>query len=155
MVDLQARTLERVTHSLAGGDIDAAVLDGPTISADGGRVAFASFAGNLFFGDANQRADAFVASRLPDLGAEPAARDITGGAGSTIEFDREGPRIGLRAKPRAGGKIVLTVSVPGAGWRQGGRRGRSRQAAQAAHPGHRRPAPGGTRAARCASCCDR
>ena len=67
VVDLQERTFERVTQSSAnGGDTDGAVLDGATISADGNRVAFVSFAGNLFRGDANQRPDAFVATRQPD-----------------------------------------------------------------------------------------
>lgn len=125
VVDLQERTLERVTRSLAGGDIDASVLDGPTISADGSRIAFASFAGNLFHGDANQRADAFVATRLPDVGAGEPALDLTGGAGSTVEVDREGPRIGVRARPRPDGTVVLSVSVPAAGGVKAVARGRA------------------------------
>ena len=115
VVDLQSRTLERITRSRTGGDIDASVLDGPTISADGERVAFASFAGNLFFGDANQRADAFVVTRRPDAEGEPLPQDVTGGSGATIEVDREGPRIAVRAKSKADGTVVLTVSVPAAG----------------------------------------
>jgi hypothetical protein len=115
VVDLQNRTLERVARSTGGGDIDADVQNGITLSANGDRVAFTSFAGNLFFGDANQRPDAFVSTRRPD----PASGAAAGGASadtatSTIESDR-GPQIGARASSRAGGLIVLTVSVPAAG----------------------------------------
>lgn len=116
VVDLEQRTLERVTRSYAGGDIDADVQTGVTLSADGSRVAFASFAGNLFFGDANQRSDAFVATRLPDAGAGPpegtANKD---GLAGTIEVDGGGPQIGLRAQSRSDGAVLLTVSVPAAG----------------------------------------
>lgn len=116
VVDLHSRTLERVTHSLSGGDIDASVLDGPTISADGERVAFSSFAGNLFFGDANQRADAFVATRQLDPEGGPPEEGLgEGGPDATIEVGQEGPQIGVRAKSRPGGAILLTVSVPAAG----------------------------------------
>lgn len=116
VVDLQEMTLERVTHSFTGGDIDASVLDGPTLSADGERVAFASFAGNLFFGDANQRADAFVVERFPDQGEElPPEPPGAGGPAGSIEVDRDGPRIAARAKSKPGGVILLTVSVPAAG----------------------------------------
>lgn len=116
VVDLQARTLERATHSTSGGDIDGDVQEGVAISADGSRVAFTSFAGDLFFGDANRRADAFVATRQPDPGAIPLPRPPgADGPAGTIEVDREGPQIGVRAKSKAGGVIVLTVSAPAAG----------------------------------------
>lgn len=116
VVDLQERTLDRVTRSADDGDIDASVLNGPTISADGTRVAFASFAGNLLFGDANQRADAFVAERRPEEGTQPPPP--APGAGlpdATIESSRGGPRIRARAIARPHGLIALTVSVPAAG----------------------------------------
>jgi hypothetical protein len=116
VVDLQDRTLERVTHSFTGGDIDADVLNGVTLSADAERVAFVSFAGNLFFGDANKRTDAFVATRLPDPDPVPPEGGPGGeGPDATIEVDRGGPQIGVRAKSRPGGEILLTVSVPAAG----------------------------------------
>jgi len=116
VVDLASRTLERVAHSFAGGDVDAGVLEGATISNEGARVAFASFAGDLFFGDANQRADAFVATRQPDPGAAPLEEGLgKGGPAGTIAVDREGPQIGVRAQSKAGGAILLSVSVPAAG----------------------------------------
>ncbi len=116
MVDRQARTLERVVHSFSGADSDAGVTEGASISADGNVVAFASFAGNLFHGDSNQRADAFVATRVPDPDGGPPEKGLDdSGPDGTVEFDREGPRIAVRARSRPGGVVVLTVSVPAAG----------------------------------------
>ncbi len=115
VVDLQERTLDRVTRTYSGGDIEADVENGATLSSDGARVAFTSFAGSLFYGDANQRADAFVAERQPEEGTgEPPLRPGSGGP-STIESDAGGPRIGVRARSKPGGTILLTVSVPAAG----------------------------------------
>ncbi len=114
VVDLAAGTIERVAHSVSGGDIDAGVQDGVSISADGSRVAFTSFAGNLFRGDANQRADAFLATAVPEAGEGVAPPPPPGGA-SSITVERAGPRVGVRAKAKPGGVVVLTVSVPAAG----------------------------------------
>jgi hypothetical protein len=115
-VDLQSHTLERVSHSYSGGDPDAGAVEGATISAGGSRIAFASFAGNLLFGDANQRPDAFVATRRPDSGSGPAGGGPgAGGPAATIEEDRGGPQLGVRAKSVADGTVILTVSVPAAG----------------------------------------
>ncbi len=101
--------------SSEGGDTNGDVLNGVTISADGERIAFVSFAGNLFFGDANQRADAFVVERQPDPGNEQ-PKGTGGGVGeSTIESSRGGPQITVRARSRPGGVVELTVSVPAAG----------------------------------------
>jgi hypothetical protein len=116
VIDLEGRTLERVTRATGGGDIDASVLDGPTISADGSRVAFASFAGNLFFGDANQRADAFVAERQAEGGtAPPPPPPGAGLPDATIESSGGGAAIRARARAGPDGSILLTVSVPAAG----------------------------------------
>lgn len=130
VVDLEDRTLDRVTRSVAGGDIDADVVNGVTLSADGGRVAFVSFAGNLFFGDANQRADAFVATRQPEPPAQPPVIGPTdGGPAGTIEEDRDrgGPSISARARSRRNGTILVTVSVPAAGGVKAVARGRAGQ----------------------------
>ena len=116
VVDLGARTLERVVHSYAGADSDAGVTEGANVSADGSVVAFASFAGNLFYGDSNKRADAFVANRVPDPEGGPPDKALDdGGPAGTVEFDRDGPRISARAKSLKGGAVLLTVSVPSAG----------------------------------------
>lgn len=113
-VDLEERTIERVALSTAGGDPDGGAQDGITVSDGGERIAFSSFAGNLFHGDANQRADAFVSTRLPAPGE---GLDGAGGGGgeSTVTIGRAGPRLLVRAKAKRGGVIVLTVTVPAAG----------------------------------------
>lgn len=114
VADLQDRTIERVTHSFNGGEIDAEVQNGISLSGDGSRVAFTSFAGNLFYGDANRSVDAFVATRRADV--EPGSPAGLGASGeSTIESDRRGPRIAVRARSKRNGTIALTVSVPAAG----------------------------------------
>ena len=114
VADLAAGTVERATRSYAEGDIGADVLNGPTLSADGSRVAFASFASNLFFGDANQTTDAFVVERTPgDPPGPPPAR--SGGGGESSIEERRGPSIRVRVKERPGGIVQLTVSVPEAG----------------------------------------
>jgi len=115
VVDLQSRTLERATHSTSGGDVDGGAQDGITIAADGSRVAFSSFAGNLFRGDANQRADAFLATRLPELAAGGGAGSPAQGGESSIRVGRASPRLIVRAKAKGGGVVVLTITVPAAG----------------------------------------
>lgn len=115
VVDLKERTLERVPRSFQGGDVDADVQNGVSISADGERVAFTSFAGNLFFGDANKRADAFVSERDAEPGTGPLPVAAGGGDETTIETSHGGPRIVVRARSRPGGRVELTVSVPAAG----------------------------------------
>lgn len=113
-IDLDAGTVERVTRSYSEGDIGADVLNGPTLSADGSRIAFASFASNLFFGDANQAVDAFVAELAPEEPPQPPPTPPGTGVESTVEEER-GAGIGVRVKSAAGGKVLLTVSVPAAG----------------------------------------
>jgi hypothetical protein len=113
-IDLQDRTIERATLSIIAGDIDGGVQDGITVSNGAERIAFSSFAGNLFFGDANQRADAFVVTRLHPPG-EGAAGSDDGGGVSSVTVSRARPRLLLRAKAKPGGVIVLTVTVPAAG----------------------------------------
>jgi hypothetical protein len=116
VVDLQQRTLERVAHSISGGDIDGGVQDGVSLSDGAQRVAFSSFAGNLFRGDANQRADTFVATLLPQPSEDaPPGAGGSGGGVSSVTVDRAGPRVLVRAKAKAAGVVVLTISVPAAG----------------------------------------
>jgi hypothetical protein len=115
IADLQDRTLERVTHSYAGADVDADVQNGVTLSADGARIAFTAFAGNLFVGDANQRTDAFVVTRRPDPAGGPQDASLGSLGASTLEVDRGGPQVGIRARSKGGGVVLLTVSVPTGG----------------------------------------
>ena len=113
----QDRTLERVTHSYSRGRHRCRRGQKERrISADGERLAFASFAGNLFFGDANQRADAFVATRQPDPDAGPPDKGPgAGGPAGTIEVDREARRSASGPGRKPAASIELTVSVPAAG----------------------------------------
>jgi hypothetical protein len=74
VVDLQAGTVERAVRASDGGDADG--VSGPlSLSADGRRIAFASGADNLFYGDANERTDVFVVDRLDSQPAPAAADD--------------------------------------------------------------------------------
>lgn len=114
VVDLQARTIERATRSYSEGDINADVLNGATISADGSRIALVAFASNLFFGDANQTSDAFVAERVPEEPPGPPPAPLGTGGESSIE-QRRGPSIRVRVRTRARGVVQLIVSVPAAG----------------------------------------
>jgi Tol biopolymer transport system component len=119
VVDLATRTVERVTRSYTGGDIDSTVVSDVTLSGDGSRVAFTSFASNLFFGDGNARPDAFVATRQP----EPAPGGGGGpgpggpGAGEAILEDLGGDEVVLPASVRSLGRgiVELRVRVPAAG----------------------------------------
>ncbi|HVQ59814.1 MAG TPA: hypothetical protein VMS60_12985 [Solirubrobacterales bacterium] len=115
VVDLQNRTIERVTRSISGGDVNGGAIDGVTISADGSRIAFASFAGNLFQGDANGRSDAFLASRMPETPTGPPTGGGRGVGGSSQKVDRAPPRVIVRGKTKKGGVVVLTITVPAAG----------------------------------------
>ena len=115
VVDLRDRTIERVTHGVGGNDIDGSVQDGVTISADGSRVAFTSFADNLFRGDANPAPDAFVATRLAEAPVEPGSGAGEAPGVSSVKVDRAGRRLLVRAKAKHGGIVVLTISVPAAG----------------------------------------
>jgi hypothetical protein len=118
VVDLADRTIERAARSYVGGDIDSAVVGDVSVSGDGGRVAFVSFAGNLFFGDANQRPDAFVVTRQAEPIAEPpppSTGDEGPGGSIAVDPDRGGPRITATARSRPGGAVVVTVTVPAAG----------------------------------------
>jgi hypothetical protein len=113
LIDLEQHTIERATHSTTSEDTDGEVLDGLSLSADASRIAFSSFAGNLFFGDANQRADAFVVTREPDPAPDGSA-GVGGGGESSIEtFGQR--HISARLRTMRNGVAVLSVSVPAAG----------------------------------------
>lgn len=115
LIDLRQRTIERATRAAGGGDIDGEVIDGATLSSGADRIAFASFAGNLFNGDANQRADAFVVTHEAEVGGE-GTDGVSGADGaSSIETLGPGRRLSARVRSIRGGIAVLSVSVPAAG----------------------------------------
>ena len=65
VIDMTARTIDRVVTNANGGDADASIIGSLSLSADASLVALVSNADNLIFGDANGVADAFVAHRTP------------------------------------------------------------------------------------------
>jgi hypothetical protein len=121
--DLAERTIERATRSWFGGDIDASISNNPTISRDGGRVAFAALAGNLFPGDANQRSDAFAITREPEPPPEPPPppdEDPGGSGDSEQTFSDDGgggggPRLLASARSLGRGAVELIVRTPSPG----------------------------------------
>lgn len=131
LVDLEARTIERVLRSTTGGDINSGVSSALSVDRQGRRITFVSGATNLFFGDANGQPDAFVVERqdapppdppepaepepvleLPPLPVEdaatpPAARRLT-------VFTRAGRRFGeARLVVSAPGRGTISVTVRG------------------------------------------
>lgn len=114
-VDVPARTIERVAFAPGGGDANKAVIAGPTVSADGSRIAFVSSATNLLAGDANDVADAFVAGLrpLPPPPSPPAGRNK---APSSLIVDAAAePELRLRSSRRKDGAVTLRVRSPLAG----------------------------------------
>ncbi len=115
-IDLQDRTIDRVARSYVGDDINGDVQTAATISDGGERIAFTSFAGNLFFGDANQRADAFIATRQQDPEVPPPP--ACGPAHPELcppPPDTDEQRLVVRTEPGRGGRIKVRVQVPAAG----------------------------------------
>jgi hypothetical protein len=136
-IDLGDDTLTRVSGGFQGGpsehpheqkpsgeDPFPQLGDGalsPSFSSDGNTIAFSSTASNLVFGDGNtpplgsdkfDGSDAFVVSRKVFVG-EPTPQSISPvPPGSAIV-----PlwRLGVTARARADGSVLLYVTVPGAG----------------------------------------
>lgn len=118
LVDLAARTIERADIARDGSDANGSTGAQPSISAGGRVIAFTSEASNLFFGDANGRADAFVVRREDAAPAEPPAGDIPEPAQPAEPAAPAGAtpgRLTVRAKPGRRGIVVLTVQAPAAG----------------------------------------
>ncbi len=118
LADLGARTLERVLRSFDGGEINSSVNDQPALASGAGRIAFVSGASNLFFGDANERADAFAVSRQAEPGAEAPPPPLGSGVPDSEVTERDppaAPRLGVKTRSLRGGVIEVTTSAPAAG----------------------------------------
>lgn len=113
-VDLVNDTLTRVTQGYAGGASEpaGALVAAPSFSSDGNTLAFAATSYNLVYGDGNGASDAFVVKRkvFP--------------AGAVAQFISPAPvspltnpswLLGVSARSRADGTVVLEAQVPGAG----------------------------------------
>jgi hypothetical protein len=117
-VDLANDTLTRVTQGFAGGPTEqpssaASTNAAPSFGGGGEEeLAFASSADNLVFGDGNGAADVFIA---------PRKRFHDESAAQYISPPPPGPAIdpewvlGVRARSKRDGSVLLEVSVPGAG----------------------------------------
>ena len=127
VVDLPSRTIERATRAYTGGDTDGDVFNDPTLSSDGGRIGFVSIAGNLFFGDANERSDAFSVLRQPEPAPEPRQPPPAPAPGANREEDLgtgETPELDVGVRRRRDGNVELSVAAPAVGALKAVARGR-------------------------------
>lgn len=113
LVDLQERTLERAARGYDGGDAGDSVAPQVTLTSDGRRASFVSAADNLFFGDANQRSDAFVIDRLdrPPPDAEPPEPPVEALEAATPAASPPG-RLRVFVRRGASGIVRLDVRAP-------------------------------------------
>jgi hypothetical protein len=121
VIDLQRMEIERAVTGADGGEVDSSAGTDLSLSRDGGKLAFVSSAANLFTGDSNQAADAFVASRrLETGGGGGAGEDVTalaesggggGGARPRLALALARVRAGIRVKVRVPGPGVLDASI--------------------------------------------
>ena len=95
--DIGTGVLTRVSSTANGGPAGNGASDRPVLSADGGLVAFRSFADNLVAGDTNRACDIFVRNlatgavqllsrRAGALGNAGSSRPLLSGAGGTLVF---------------------------------------------------------------------
>jgi Tol biopolymer transport system component len=118
VIDLDRSEIQLASRGLDGNGANSGIdTTAPlSLTSDGRRIAFVSGATNLFPGDANTKADAFVAIDGNDSETNAAAGEApffdyssapegTGAAAPTLE---------LSARPRKG-KVLLRVRVPAAG----------------------------------------
>jgi len=116
-VDLANDTLTRVTQGFAGQPTEqpssaASTNAAPSFGGGENLLAFASSADNLVFGDGNAAADVFIAPRKR-FQDESAAQYISPPPpGPAIEPEWV---LGVRARSKRDGSVLLEVSVPGPG----------------------------------------
>ena len=115
VIHLGSNTLERAVIGYEEGDPNESVLVDPTLTADGSTIAFASFASNLIFGDANDSTDAFTASlEIPSGTAPPSAGVNSAQSGFSLTATAS-PELGLSVKRAKDGGLILLVETPGPG----------------------------------------
>lgn len=118
LLDRQAGTIQRVLTDLGGGDPDGDVDFSLAVSDGARRIAFVSAAGNLFRGDANERADAFVVRDQPfPVEAEPAPEPPPVAVPEAVgEIVPDPPVLSVRVvKGKRTGQMVLEARPPAAG----------------------------------------
>lgn len=116
VADLQTNTLERVLKAFDGSDANGAAGTQVSISADGRRVALTSVSSNLFFGDANNRADAFVAFEGAVEAVGTPEPEPTIDPGGIIGYPiPDPPRLRISSRHGRNGVLLVTVRAPAAG----------------------------------------
>jgi hypothetical protein len=96
------------------GNSDGSVVAPVAVSDGGRRIAFASSADNLFFGDANQRADVFVIDRFDTAPPPPVEPEAPAEAPSEPFDPPAAPSLKLRVIVRhaPGGRVRLQIRAP-------------------------------------------
>ncbi|MCW3065245.1 MAG: hypothetical protein JWN32_2417 [Solirubrobacterales bacterium] len=118
VLDLTTNTIERATRAAGGADSQGDVAGAPTISADGGRIAFISDASDLFFGDANDRPDAFVLTRQPPpltTVTPPKQKPVAPPSDNSKDTTPSGPRLSVAVKLLKRFRATLKVKAPAPG----------------------------------------
>jgi WD40 repeat protein len=118
-VDLANNTLTRVTHGFGGEGDPSQAANGPaglsaspSFAGGGNSIAFASDADNLVFGDGNAASDVFLVHRRT-FSSQTAAQEISPAPPNpTLNPSWQ---IGLSARSRRDGSVLLYVRLPGAG----------------------------------------
>jgi hypothetical protein len=118
-VDLANDTLTRVTHGFDGSPTESpthgvvtSLIGSPSFSANGDRLAFSSVAPNLVYGDGNEASDVFFVDRQ-HFGAAAVQQYIS--APPPNPTTEPGWLLGVSARSRRDGSVLLDVYVPGAG----------------------------------------
>jgi Tol biopolymer transport system component len=118
-IDLANDTLTRVTHGFDGAPTESpararvtSLVGSPSFSADGNILAFSSSAPNLVYGDGNEASDAFVVRRR-QFGASTVQQYISPAPANPA--GEPSWLIGVSARSRRDGSVLLEVFVPGAG----------------------------------------
>lgn len=115
VIHLREDTLERAVLDYEGGDPNESVLVNPTLSENGQSVAFASYASNLIFGDANEQPDAFSAVLQVPSGVGPPPPEVNAIQSGFSLTAVASPELGLHVKRGKAGQLLLLVETPGPG----------------------------------------
>jgi len=114
-VDLERREIERAVRGYDASEVNGAAADDPSISADGNRIAFVSSATNLFPGDSNQNADAFVLTRATGDGTSAAQDDVSALGDSVSGSATVKQTLSVAVTRVKSGGLRVRVRVPGPG----------------------------------------
>lgn len=115
VVHIAENTLERAVVNYEGGDPNESTVVNPTLSADGKTVAFASYATNLIYGDANEQPDAFAAVLQKPSGTSAPPSEVNATPGEFSLSSAASPELGLHIKRGRNGDLLLLVETPGPG----------------------------------------